>query len=141
MKSNKALGNEFENWLCEYAHRLGFFAHRLTQNSSGQPFDCVFARNNVPLFVDAKNCKGIRFPFSRIEANQRNAFKMLNRIGCPHTYFAFRFEVEENDYDYKYLSFKEICALEKKMTGVSRNLCHPLEEMFGNIIIDEVGKK
>lgn len=139
MRSNKSLGNEFENWLCEYGHRLGFFAHKLTQSSSGQPADILFARNNIPLFVDAKNCEGVRFPFSRVEMNQRNAFKMLNRLGCPHTYFAFRFKVND-DYDYRYLSFKEVCELEKKMTGVSYNLCHSLEEMFGNILIDEVCK-
>ena len=45
-----------------------------------------------------------------------------------------------DDYDYRYLSFKEVCELEKKMTGVSYNLCHSLEEMFGNILIDEVCK-
>lgn len=137
MKSNKALGNEFENWLCEYGYKLGFFAHRLTQSSAGQPADILFARGNVPLFVDAKNCEGVRFPFSRVEMNQRNAFKMLNARGCIHTYFAFRFKVND-EYDYRYLSLKEICALEKKMASVSYNLCHPLEEMFGNILIDEV---
>ena len=140
MKTNKALGNEFENWLCEYRYNLGFFAHKLTQSTSGQPCDIIFARNNIPVFVDAKNCMGVRFPFSRIESNQRNAFTILNACGCPHTYFAFRFLVGE-EYDYRFLSFAEIKKLEKEMTGVSYNLCHPLEELFGNVIIEGVFRK
>ena len=140
MKTNKALGNEFENWLCEYGHSLGFFAHKLTQSAAGQPFDLVFARNNIPIFVDAKNCTGVRFIFSRVESNQRNAFRMLNNLGCPHTYFAFRFLVHDQ-YEYGYLSLKEIEEFEKKMAGVSYNLCRPLEEMFGNVIIEGMSKR
>ena len=140
MKTNKALGNEFENWLCEYGYNLGFFAHKLTQSTSGQPADIVFARGNLVMFVDAKNCNGVRFSISRIESNQRNAFKLLNAVGCNHTYFAFRFIVN-GKYDYRYLSLKEIDKLSKKMSGISYNLCHPLEEMFGNLIIEGMCKR
>lgn len=135
MKTNKALGNEFENWLCEYGYNLGFFAHKLTQSTSGQPTDIVFARADLVMFVDAKNCNGVRFPISRVESNQRNAFKLLNEVGCKHTYFAFRFIVDDK-YDYRYLSLREIDELSQKMSGIPYNLCHPLEEMFGNVIIE-----
>lgn len=135
MKTNKALGNEFENWLCEYGHSLGFFAHKLTQSAAGQPADVVFARGDLVMFVDAKNCNGVRFPISRVESNQKNAFKLLNVVGCKHTYFAFRFLVDDK-YDYRYLSMKEVDELSNRMNGISYNLCHPLEEMFGNLIIE-----
>lgn len=135
MKTNKALGNEFEEWLCDYGYNLGFFAHRLTQSSSGQPADIVFARANIAMFVDAKVCSGVAFPIKRVEENQRNAFTLLNEVGCRHTYFAFRFEVNDG-YDYRYLSLKEIDKLSESMKTISYNLCHPLEEMFGNVIIE-----
>ena len=35
----------------------------------------------------------------------------------------------------------QIKKLEKEFTGVSYNLCHPLEELFGNVIIEGVFRK
>ena len=47
MKSNRAVGNAFEQQLCEMLFEYGFWVHNLKQDNSGQPADVIAARNKV----------------------------------------------------------------------------------------------
>lgn len=53
MNVNRKVGTGFERDLCLSLSGCGFWAHNLAQNSQGQPFDVIAARNGVsyPLTV------------------------------------------------------------------------------------------
>lgn len=47
MNVNRKVGTGFERDLCLSLSGCGFWAHNLAQNSQGQPFDVIAARNGV----------------------------------------------------------------------------------------------
>ena len=54
--SNRRDGVRFEKELCELLSGFGFWAHDLAQNSQGQPFDVIAARNGCTYPIDCKVC-------------------------------------------------------------------------------------
>lgn len=88
--SNKALGNSFEEELCEILSNYGFWSHNLAQNKSGQPADVIAVRNKVSHLIDAKVCSNNTFPFSRIEENQDLAMDLWRECGNGIGWFALK---------------------------------------------------
>ena len=89
--SNKSSGTAFE---CDFAMRLsgyGFWVHRLQDNHNGQPFDVIAARDGIAYVFDCKDCSQERFPFSRIEENQKTAMKLWWECGNTEPLFAIQF--------------------------------------------------
>ena len=70
MKSNKKLGNDFEQEVCHKLAQDGYWVHNFANRKNGQPMDIIAVRENIACLIDAKVCsKGI-FKTSRIEENQ-----------------------------------------------------------------------
>lgn len=94
--SNKALGNSFEEELCDFLSSYGFWVHNLTQNKSGQPADVIAVRNKVSHLIDAKVCSNNKFPFSRIEENQDLAMELWRECGNGIGWFALKIRDTDN---------------------------------------------
>ena len=73
MNVNRKVGTGFERDLCLSLSGCGFWAHNLAQNSQGQPFDVIAARNGVSYPIDCKDCSKNIFKMERIEENQFSA--------------------------------------------------------------------
>ena len=90
MKSNRATGDAFEIELCELLSAYGFWAHRLTQDSAGQPADVIAARNKVSYLIDCKDCSDKGFDLRRVEENQILAMQLWNECGNGQGWFAIK---------------------------------------------------
>ena len=89
-RSNRAVGNEFEQELCEMLYECGFWSHNMTQNNSGQPADVIAVRNKVAHLIDAKDCSSKGFDLRRIEENQITAMQLWEECGNGLGWFALR---------------------------------------------------
>ena len=85
--NNRKRGTTFERELCQVLANHGFWAHNLAQNSAGQPFDVIAARNGRTHVIDCKLCSH-GFALDRIEENQRNAMTLWQETGNGHGWFA-----------------------------------------------------
>ena len=90
MKSNRAVGNAFEQQLCEMLFEYGFWVHNLKQDNSGQPADVIAARNKVSYLIDAKDCSSKGFDLRRVEENQITAMQLWHECGNGQGWFALR---------------------------------------------------
>ena len=79
--SNRKLGNDFEQQLCEILFENGFWVHNLAQNQSGQPADIIAVKDNKAFLIDAKVCSDSTFSLSRIEENQHTAMQLWEKCG------------------------------------------------------------
>jgi Holliday junction resolvase len=93
-KSNRAVGNEFEQELCEKLFDYGFWCHNLKQNNSGQPADVIAVRNKVAHLIDAKDCSSKGFDLRRVEENQITAMQLWEECGNGMGWFALRVDNE-----------------------------------------------
>lgn len=90
MNVNRKVGNGFEKDLCRCLSAYGFWVHLMTQNSQGQPFDVIAARNGVSYPIDCKVCSRNIFKTERIEENQFSAMSLWHETGNGHGWFALR---------------------------------------------------
>ena len=88
--SNKKAGTQFERDLCHSLSAYGFWCHNLAQNSQGQPFDVISARNGVSYPIDCKDCSKNIFKMERIEENQSSAMFLWRETGNGEGWFALR---------------------------------------------------
>lgn len=88
--SNRKLGTDFENELCDLLYSHGYWTHNLAQNRAGQPADIIAAKKGVAYLIDAKVCTGKGFDMRRIEENQENAMVMWTNCGNGHGWFAMK---------------------------------------------------
>lgn len=90
MTNNKVLGNKFEDDFAEFLSKQGFWVHFIEGSAhvGSQPFDIIAIKNDMPYCYDCKtlNNKNGLFPISRIEENQRLAFKKFRK--CNNTHFS-----------------------------------------------------
>lgn len=86
--SNRKLGNDFEQQLCEILFENGFWVHNLAQNKSGQPADIIAVKYNKAFLIDAKVCSNSTFSLSRIEENQHTAMQLWEKCGNSSAWFA-----------------------------------------------------
>lgn len=90
MNVNRKVGTGFEKDLCRMLSKHGFWAHNLTQNSQGQPFDVIAARNGVSYPIDCKVCDRDKFVMLRIEENQYSSMRLWEKTGNGVGWFALR---------------------------------------------------
>jgi len=70
MRSNKKLGNDFEQEVCRMLAQEGFWVHNFANRKNGQPMDIIAAKRDCIYLIDAKVCSKGVFQTSRIEENQ-----------------------------------------------------------------------
>ena len=87
---NRRVGTGFEKQLCMSLSGYGFWAHNLAQNSQGQPFDIIAARNGKSYPIDCKDCAKNIFKMERIEENQASAMFLWRETGNGEGWFAMR---------------------------------------------------
>lgn len=112
-KSNRAVGNAFEQELCEKLFEYGFWSHNMTQNNSGQPADVIAVRNKVAHLIDAKDCSSKGFDLRRIEENQITAMQLWAECGNGQAWFALK--VDDGVY---MLSYSSIMVLRKSQSSI-----------------------
>lgn len=112
-KSNRAVGNAFEQELCEKLFDYGFWCHNLKQNNSGQPADVIAVRNKVAHLIDAKDCSANGFDLRRVEDNQITAMQLWEECGNGQGWFALR--VDDEVY---MLSYSTIMILTKGHSSI-----------------------
>ena len=89
-KSNRAVGNAFEQEFSELLYAYGFWVHRLTQDSAGQPADVIAVRNKTAYLIDCKDCSAKGFDLRRVEENQINAMQLWDECGNGQGWFALK---------------------------------------------------
>lgn len=116
--NNKRLGNAFEKEYAEKLSQNGWWVTFLTpkQNVGSQPADLIAVKNNKAMLIDCKTCSSHLFPISRIEENQRQAFKRFRKCGNTNFILAIKYknkvyEINLNDIDFKQKSID----LERRM--------------------------
>lgn len=70
MKSNKKLGSNFEQEVCQLLSEQGYWVHNFANRANGQPMDIIAARMGRAILIDAKVCSNGYFDINRIEENQ-----------------------------------------------------------------------
>ena len=95
MNINRKVGNGFEKDLCLSLAGYGFWCHNLAQNSQGQPFDIIAARNGVSYPIDCKDCAKDIFKLNRVEENQVSAMFRWRETGNGQSWFALRMSTGE----------------------------------------------
>lgn len=90
MKSNRAVGNAFEQELCELLFDYGYWVHNLKQDNSGQPADVIAVRNKVAYLIDCKDCSAKGFDLRRVEENQITAMQLWDECGNGQGWFAIK---------------------------------------------------
>ena len=93
-KSNRAVGNAFEQELCEKLFEHGFWSHNLKQDNSGQPADVIAVRNKVAYLIDCKDCSSKGFDLLRVEDNQDTAMQLWETCGNGQGWFALKADGE-----------------------------------------------
>lgn len=88
--NNRRVGTGFEKQLCISLSGYGFWVHNLAQNSQGQPFDIIAARNGKSYPIDCKDCAKDIFKMERIEENQSSAMFLWRETGNGEGWFALR---------------------------------------------------
>ena len=90
MKSNRAVGNAFEQELCDLLFEKGFWSHNLKQNNSGQPADVIAVKNKIAYLIDCKDCSAKGFDLRRVEENQITAMELWDECGNGQGWFAIK---------------------------------------------------
>ena len=90
MNVNRKVGNGFEKDLCRSLSAYGFWVHNLAQNTQGQPFDVIAARNGASYPIDCKDCAKDIFRLERIKENQFSAMSLWKETGNGEGWFALR---------------------------------------------------
>lgn len=115
--NNKRIGNDFEREYAEILSRRGYWVTYLTprQHIGSQPCDLVAGQNNIIYLIDCKTSKTHLFPISRIEENQRQAYKLFKKCGNTNFILAIKYnkkiyEINLNDIDFsrKNINLEEI---------------------------------
>jgi Holliday junction resolvase len=87
---NRKIGTSFERQLCLSLAGYGFWTHRMAQNSQGQPFDIIAARNGNSYPIDCKVCEKDLFKLERIEENQYSSMLLWRDTGNGDGWFALK---------------------------------------------------
>ena len=92
--NNKAIGDSFEQELCEKLSEHGFWSHCMAMNKAGQPADIIAVKNKKAYLIDAKVCSNNVFPLSRVEDNQDLAMDLWNECGNGLGWFALKLNTQ-----------------------------------------------
>ena len=88
--TNKKLGNDFEQEVCERLYKYGFWVHNFQQKHSGQPADIIAVKNKKAYLIDAKVCTDDVFDLSRVEENQDLSMGLWSDCGNGFGWFALK---------------------------------------------------
>ena len=124
--TNKKLGNDFEQELCERLSEYEFWTHNMAMNKAGQPADIIAVRNKSAHLIDAKVCSSRGFALSRVEENQELAMELWRECGNGQGWFALKIPtgeiymlphicIQAYKRGQAYLSFSEIHELGKPL--------------------------
>ena len=107
--NNKRLGNAFEKEYAEKLSQNGWWVTFLTpkQNVGSQPADLIAVKNNKAMLIDCKTCSSHLFPISRIEENQRQAFKRFYRCGNRKFILAIKYNNKIYEINMKEIDFTQ----------------------------------
>ena len=107
--NNKKLGNNFEKEYAEILRRKGYWVTFLTpkQNIGSQPCDLIAIKDDKPILIDCKTCKTHLFPISRIEENQRQAWKRYTKCGNTKFMLVIKYNHKIYEIDMKGIDFKQ----------------------------------
>lgn len=88
---------------------MGYWVTFLTPKThiGSQPCDLIAIKNNKVLLIDCKTCKTHLFPISRIEENQRQAFKKYTECGNTNFILAIKYNNDIYEIDMKYIDFTQ----------------------------------
>ena len=125
--SNKAMGNAFEQELCEILAKHGFWTHNMAMNKSGQPADIIAVRNKMAYLIDAKVCSSRGFALSRVEENQDLAMELWKECGNGQGWFALKVPTGEI-YMIPHLNIK---AYQARQSTLSFTEIHELGKPIG----------
>lgn len=89
MKSNKKLGSDFEQEVCQLLAEQGYWAHNFANRANGQPVDIIAARMGRAMIIDAKVCSQGFFEIRRLEENQILAMRRWFACGNADAYLFF----------------------------------------------------
>ncbi len=107
--NNKRLGNDFEKKYAEILRKKGYWVTFLSpkQHIGSQPCDLIAIKEDKPMLIDCKTCNTHLFPISRIEENQRQAFKRYTE--CRNTKFilAIKYNKKIYEIDMKNIDFSQ----------------------------------
>lgn len=120
--TNKKLGNDFEQEVCEILSKHGFWTHNMAMNKSGQPADIIAVRNKTAYLIDAKVCSSRGFALSRMEENQDLAMELWKECGNGQGWFALKVPTGEI-YMIPHLNIK---AYQQRQSVLSFNEIHEL---------------
>jgi Holliday junction resolvase len=90
--TNKKVGNDFEQDVCDILAEHGFWCHLLNANKAGQPADIIAVKNGKAYLIDAKVCTNGSFPLSRVEENQDLAMALWRERGNGMGWFALELD-------------------------------------------------
>ena len=68
-------------------------------------------KDNQYLLIDVKHCSSKRFPFSDIQSNQKNCFKLAVQKGNTNNGFAIYFECTK---EWRWLDYSDFAKMEQK---------------------------
>ncbi len=109
LKSNKKIGNDFEKEYARILKSRGYWVTFLTpkRHVGSQPCDLVAIKNDKAILIDCKTCKTHLFPISRIEENQRQAFKRYLKCGNTTFILAIKYNNKIYEINMKNIDFKQ----------------------------------
>lgn len=107
--NNKKTGISFEKEYAEILSKMGYWVTFLTpkQNVGSQPCDLIAIKNDRSILIDCKTCKTHLFPISRIEENQRQAFKKYIKCGNTKYILAIKYNNKIYEIDMKDIDFTQ----------------------------------
>lgn len=126
MKSNRAVGNAFEQEFSEMLYAYGFWVHRLTQDSAGQPADVIAVKNKIAYLIDCKDCSAKGFDLRRVEENQITAMQLWNECGNGQGWFAIKIPTD----DIYMMPLFVVMAYRAKQSSLSFAEIHELGKPF-----------
>lgn len=109
LKSNKKIGDDFEKEYARILKNKGYWVTFLTpkRHIGSQPCDLVAIKNDKAILIDCKTCKTHLFPISRIEENQRQAFKRYLKCGNTTFILAIKYNNKIYEINMKNIDFKQ----------------------------------
>lgn len=100
----KKVGNACEVELIKKLIAKRYWCHLFASTLSGQPCDIIAFNDTKLLMIDAKHCDKDKFYTSRVEANQRTCFDMVESVRGKICGFAIYFE---SDNTFRWLPYQK----------------------------------
>lgn len=109
LKSNKKIGDDFEKEYARILKNKGYWVTFLTpeRHIGSQPCDLIAIKSDKAILIDCKTCKTHLFPISRIEENQRQAFKRYLKCGNTTFILAIKYNNKIYEINMKNIDFKQ----------------------------------